>query len=68
MITNKDEQVDMARRITSMLLHRIHKDETTDFTGYNISKARVAEHAQKVVEDIERGALQPMKLPGLKFV
>ena len=54
-------QLEIANKVLGMLMIRIHRDETTDFTGFTITKKRVAEHMGKVVDDIKSGALQPIK-------
>jgi hypothetical protein len=60
----KDVQTQLAGKIIGMFISRVHKDETTDFTGYTITKKRLGEHAEKVIRDIEGGALQRMKNMG----
>lgn len=59
-----EEQSLIAEQILPMLIVEIHKDETTDPTGYTISKRRVGELAQKVTDKVRRGALQPSKIIG----
>lgn len=56
------EQLEFADTVVGMLVSRCWKDETTDPTGYTITKRKMGEHAGKVIRDIERGALQPTKL------
>ena len=55
------QQYDLAQTVLSMLISRCHKDETTDYSGFNISKTRMQEHAVKVLEQVKRGSLQPTK-------
>lgn len=57
----KEEQAEIADKVIGMLISRVHKDETTDPTGYTITKRKLGEHAAKVIRDIESGALQPVK-------
>jgi hypothetical protein len=57
----------VADTIIGMLVGRIHKDETTDYTGFNISKEAVGKHAGKVMRDIQRGALHSVHVMG-KFI
>lgn len=59
-----EEQSLIAEQILPMLIVEIHKDETTDPTGYTISKERVGYLAQKVTDKVRRGALQPSKIIG----
>ena len=62
-----EEQLKLADSIIGMLISRVHRDETTDPTGFTITKHKLGEHAGKVIEDIEHGALQPTKFRG-KFL
>lgn len=62
-----EEQLKIAEKVISMLMRRAWRDETTDHTGFNISKRKLAEHASKVMKDIEGGALQPTKFKLPKF-
>jgi len=55
------QQYDLAQSVLSMLISSCHKDETTDYSGFNISKTRMQEHAVKVLEQVKRGSLQPTK-------
>lgn len=57
----------VADSIVGMLVSRIHKDETTDYTGFTITKEAVGKHAGLVMRDIQRGALHAIKLKG-KFL
>jgi len=59
-----DEQLIIAEQVLNTLNSAIHKDFSTDFTGYNISKARVGELSAKVMEQIKRGLMQPAKVVG----
>lgn len=61
---SKETQAQIADRVIGMLMNRVWKDETTDFSGFTISKRRLGEHAAKVQKDIERGALQPTTIVG----
>lgn len=58
---SKGEQAELADSVIGMLISRCWKDETTDPTGYTITKRRMGEHAGKVLRDIKRGALQGVK-------
>ncbi len=63
-----DEQLELASKIIGMLVARCRQDETTDHTGFTITKNRLDEHAGKVMEDIKRGVLQPTtKIKGFKI-
>lgn len=55
------EQSELAEKVLGMLMRRVMRDETTDHTGFTISKRKLGEHIGKVIADIERGALQPVK-------
>lgn len=59
---SSEEQLKIAEQAIGMLVSRCQRDETTDFTGFNISKRKLGEHAGKVLEEIKRGALQPPKI------
>ena len=56
-----EQQYELAQKVLNMLVSRCHKDETTDWSGFNISKTRMQEHAVKVLEQVKRGVLQPTK-------
>lgn len=62
-----DEQLCLADGIIGMLIARVHRDKTTDPAGYTITKRKLGEHAGKVLQDIKRGALQPIKNKDIKF-
>lgn len=57
-----EEQLEFADTVLGMLVSRCHKDETTDHTGYTITKVKIGEHAGKVKQIIERGGLMPPKV------
>lgn len=57
-----NEQLEIADAIIGMLVTRCWKDETTDPTGFTITKRKMGEHAGTVIRDIKRGALQPSKV------
>ena len=56
---NVDEQLDITKRVLSMLNNRVHKDETTDPTGYTITKRKMQLHMEAVTRDVENGILKP---------
>lgn len=57
-----EEQLEFADTVLGMLVGRCWKDETTDPTGYTITKRKMGEHAGKVKEIIKRGGLMPSKV------
>ena len=57
-----EQQLKLADSVIGMLIGRVHKDETTDFSGFTITKRRLGEHAGEVIRDIKRGALQPTNI------
>lgn len=63
-IVSKRLMYNAQRNVVDQLLSEIHKDETTDHTGFNISKHRVSELAQKVLDRIKRPQSPPK---GVKF-
>ena len=56
-----EEQAEFADSVIGMLISRVHRDYSDDTTGFTIQKTTVGKHAGKVMEDIRRGALQPIK-------
>lgn len=59
-----EQQLVIAEQVLAMLNSSVHKDETTDPTGFNIDKGRVAEISASILGKIKRGALQPSKIVG----
>ena len=59
-----EEQLIIAEQVLNTLNSAIHKDFSTDHSGYNISKARVGQLSAKVMEQIKRGRMQPAKVVG----
>lgn len=53
-IVSKKTVLEAQRNSIDRLLLKIHHDETTDHTGFNISKRRVSELASQVIKEDEQ--------------
>ena len=64
-IVSKRLMYNVQRSVIDKVLLKVHKDETTDNTGFNISKKRVAELGQQVLDELKRPLTVAPK--GVKF-
>ena len=64
-IVSKRLMYNAQRNVVDRLLSKVHKDETTDNTGFNISKKRVGELGQEILDELKRPATAAPK--GVKF-